>query len=109
MATQPGGVFRGRGRPASVVYRPEPDGYHDLLNALQLRLRLTPLADRVLQLAKANAPVDTGAYRDGLHIEQDSTDRVAVRVAGGTAYDVIVEANTGNLARALDAARAGQL
>ena len=35
----------------------------------------------------------------------DHTDRLVVRVAGSTDHDLVVEANTGNLARALDSAR----
>lgn len=61
-------------------------------------------AERVLSSAVGSAPVDTGAYRAGLHIEETHTDRLVVRVAGSTDHDWIVEARTGNLARALDAA-----
>lgn len=70
-----------------------------------IRDELTKRMERVLQVAQADAPVQTGAYRDSLHIVQETTDRAVVRVAGGTDHDWIVEANTGNLARSLDAAR----
>lgn len=59
---------------------------------------------QVLAKAEASAPVDTGAYRDSLHIEHVTTDRAVVRVVAGTDHAWIVEARTGNLARALDAA-----
>lgn len=62
-------------------------------------------ADAVLSAAQSSAPRDTGAYANGLHIEEDHTDRMVVRVAGSTDHDWIVEAQTGNLARALDAGR----
>jgi hypothetical protein len=80
-------------------------GMAALLKSGEVRGELTSRAEAVLRAAKASAPVATGAYRDGLHIVQDTTDRVAVRVAGGTDHDLVVEAKTGNLARALDAAR----
>lgn len=80
-------------------------GMRALLNSSEVRAELTKRAERVLSAAQSSAPVDTGAYKDGLHIEQATTDRAVVRVAGGTDHDWIVEANTGNLARALDAGR----
>lgn len=84
-------------------------GIGALLKSDGVRAELTKRAERVLAQAKSTAPYDesntTGPhYRDGLHIEQDTTDRAAVRIKGGTDHDWIVEARTGNLARALDAA-----
>lgn len=61
-------------------------------------------AERVLQVARANAPVATGAYRDSLAIEEDETDRTVVRVVSHDRKAMAVEARTGNLARSLDAA-----
>lgn len=78
----------------------------ELLGSEEVRAELTKRAERVLAAAKASAPVATGAYRDGLHIEQATTDRAVVRVRGNTDHDWIVEARTGNLARAIDAAGA---
>lgn len=79
-------------------------GIEELLKSDDVREELTRRAEAVLATAKANAPRVTGEYRDSLHIVQDTTDRAAVRVAGGTDHDWAVEANTGNLARALDSA-----
>lgn len=80
-------------------------GMAALLKSAEVRDALTQRAEKVLAKAKADAPVDTGAYRDSLHIEQATTDRAVVRISGGTDHDWIVEAKTGNLARALDAGR----
>jgi hypothetical protein len=80
-------------------------GMGALLKSSEVRGELTSRAERVLSAAKASAPRDTGAYADGLHIVQDTTDRAVVRVAGSTDHDWIVEHQTGNLARALDAGR----
>lgn len=79
-------------------------GMKELLNSSEVRTYVTNIAQDVLHEAIAHAPVKTGAYRDGLHIEQDTTDRVVVRVKGNTDHDWYVEAETGNLSRAMDAA-----
>lgn len=79
-------------------------GVKEVLNSSGTRSFLTTEAGKVLAAAQSSAPVDTGAYRAGLHIEQATTDRAVVRVAGGTDHDFVVEAKTGNLSRALDAA-----
>lgn len=79
-------------------------GMESMLKSSGVRSFLTERAERVLSAARDNAPVVTGEYRDGLHIEQVTTDRAVVRVAGSSDHDYGVEAQTGNLARALDAA-----
>lgn len=80
-------------------------GVGEVLKSAGVRADLTSRAERVLSAAQSSAPVKSGEYRDELHIIQDTTDRAVVRVSGGTDHDWIVEANTGNLARALDAGR----
>jgi hypothetical protein len=89
---------------AGITIKLSDIGMGELLNSDDVRSALTERAQQILAKAKADAPVDTGAYRDGLHIEQATTDRAVVRVSGSTDHDWIVEAKTGNLARALDAA-----
>lgn len=79
-------------------------GMAEVLKSAGVRADLTSRMERALSEAKANAPVASGDYRDGLHIVQATTDRAVVRIAGSTDHDFIVEAETGNLARALDAA-----
>lgn len=79
-------------------------GMAELLKSAGVRAALTARQERTLARAKATAPVATGAYRDSLHIEQATTDRAVVRVVSDSAHALVVEANTGNLARALDAA-----
>lgn len=83
-------------------------GMRQLLRDKGIVRDLTTRMERVLSTAKANAPVLTGAYRDGLHMEQvKHPSRVVVRVVGDTDHDLIVEANTGNLGRSLDQAKGG--
>lgn len=79
-------------------------GVEELLNSAAVRAECTSRAQRVLTAAQAGAPVASGEYRDGLRIVQDTTDRAVVRVTSVAPHAMVVEANTGNLARALDAA-----
>lgn len=80
-------------------------GMAALLKADDVRAALTARAERVLAAAKADPHDESGDYEEGLHIEQDTTDRVAVRVVSGDWKGHILEANYGILARALDAGR----
>nr|DAD75167.1 MAG TPA: type I neck protein [Siphoviridae sp. ctvGX2] len=65
-------------------------------------------AKRVLARARETAPVDTGAYRDGLTLEHKETaHRTVVRVVGHDKKTILVESKTGNLARAMSAAKGG--
>lgn len=79
-------------------------GVDELLKSSDVRDELTTRADRALTAARASAPVATGSYRASLHIEHDTTDRAVVRVVASVPYAINVEADTGTLARALDAA-----
>lgn len=79
-------------------------GVDDVLNSNDARSMLTDKAEAVLSAAQASAPVATGAYQASIHVEQDSTDRAVTRVVADAPHAMVVESNTGNLARALDAA-----
>lgn len=79
-------------------------GMAALLKSDAVRDELKSRAEKVLAQARESAPVETGAYRDSLTIVEDTTDRAAVRVTSTAPHGFIVEAATGNLARALDAA-----
>ena len=80
-------------------------GMGQMLGSGEVRALLTAKADAVAARAREGAPVDTGAYRASIEVVQDSTDRAVVRVVAGVPYALVVEADTGNLARALDAAK----
>ncbi len=63
-------------------------------------------AERALAIAQSTAPVATGDYREGLHIEHyEAAYRRTTRVVGDDAKTLLVESKTGNLARALKAAK----
>ena len=79
-------------------------GMGQLLRSDSVRGLLTSKAQRVLSAAKADPHDDTGAYENGLHIEQATTDRAVVRVVSGDYKGHILEARYGILSRALDQA-----
>lgn len=79
-------------------------GMAAMLKSAEVRAGLQGPAEAVLAAAKGGAPVATGAYRDSLHLVNDTTDRAVVRVVVGVDYGMLVEADTGNLARALGSA-----
>jgi hypothetical protein len=63
-------------------------------------------AERALAIAKSTAPVDTGSYRDQLHLEmRESQYRRVIRVVGSDPKTMLIESKTGNLARALKASK----
>jgi hypothetical protein len=75
-----------------------------LLKSDEVRAMLTEKAQPVLAAAQSTAPVRSGEYRGGLEIQQATTDRAVVRVTATAPYSLAVEAKTGILSRALDAA-----
>lgn len=58
-------------------------------------------AQAVLGRAQSGAPVASGAYRDNIHIITEHTDRMVKRVVADVDYALVVEADTGNMARSL--------
>lgn len=80
------------------------DGMNELLTDDGVRDYLRELGGRVLDRARDTAPVATGAYRDSLQMTDGTTDRAVVNIGSPLPYATRVEASTGHLARALDAA-----
>lgn len=58
-------------------------------------------AEEFASRARSSAPVEEGEYQASIHVEEAHTDRLVVRVVADVDYAMVVEANTGNLARAL--------
>lgn len=57
-------------------------------------------------IAKSTAPVDSGDYRDGIEIQhRESKYRRVTEVVATDPKSLLIEAKTGNLARALKAAK----
>jgi len=81
-------------------------GIKALLKSPEVAAELHRRAERVAAAARASAPVDTGAYLAGIEVfDEVHKDRVVSRVYAKAPHSHLVEANTGNLARSLDAAR----
>lgn len=89
---------------ADIRYKQNSAGIKALLNSGGVRSMLTGKAGPVLAAAQAGAPFASGEHRDSGHIVQDATDRAVVRVVFDSDHSLIVEANTGHIARSLDAA-----
>jgi len=88
---------------ARVKFKPNRAGFHELLTGPEMRAFLQSKADAGLAIAQANAPVDSGDYLDGLYAEViEHPSRLVGRVGGRDWKTLIIEADTGNLARALD-------
>jgi hypothetical protein len=70
-----------------VIFIPKP-----LLEIeLEKGLDMSSQAEKMAEIARANAPVDTGEYRDSIHVE---TDGEGSRVVAGTDHGVWVEIGT---------------
>ncbi|WP_169515674.1 HK97 gp10 family phage protein [Glaciibacter superstes] len=65
-------------------------------------------AEQVAAAARASAPVDTGDYRDSIHVEVVHTPfRVVAKVVADSDHAMLVESKHGTLSRALRAAGNG--
>lgn len=64
-------------------------------------------AEPVLAAIKDAAPVDSGEYRDKLHLERHLTDRAVVRIVAGADYGLAVEARDAPMAVGLNRSRRG--
>ncbi|MET4094568.1 HK97 gp10 family phage protein [Arthrobacter sp. UYCu712] len=66
------------------------------------------IAERGAAIARSTAPVDTGDYRDGIHVEVVRANRRNVAVIKSDDEKTMwIESETGNLARALGALKSG--
>lgn len=80
--------------------------FDELMNSAGVKAMTRRAAEKTLEYAKAHAPVDTGAYRDGLQIEEvKHAHRTTCMVVGHDSKTLLVESRTGNLAKALRKAR----
>lgn len=80
--------------------------FDEILQSAEIDDLSKAAAERALVVAKAQAPVDTHAYQRRLAVERRlSRYRAAWRVVGRDKKTMLVEAKTGNLARALKAAK----
>lgn len=77
-------------------------GLREVLRSEGMQQVLRDAAEPIAARARATAPVDSGEYRDSIHVETEVHRYVAVaRVVASDRKAPIIEAKTGNLARAL--------
>lgn len=80
--------------------------FDQIMNSAGMRAMTRGAAEKALGVAKANAPIDTGAYRDGLEVKAvQHAHRTTYMVVGTDAKTMLVESKTGNLRKALKAAK----
>lgn len=81
-----------------------PQFFKDILNSEGAAELCEMGANAVYEIAYGTAPVDSGAYRDGLKVVRSRTGtRVTGLVVGEDWKTLLVESQTGNLARAVRA------
>jgi hypothetical protein len=81
--------------------------FDEILKSAGVQQATKAAAERAANIARATAPVDTGAYRDGITLEEhDWKYRVGYLVVGHDPKTLLIESKTGNLARALKRAKA---
>lgn len=78
-------------------------GAREVLTSPGVRALLRQRAEAVAARARADAPVNTGDYRNSIGVEDATTDRAVVRVVARDRKALIIESKTGTLARALGA------
>lgn len=82
------------------------DFFRNILKSEAVDALCRASAERVLAEARAKAPVDTGDYRDHLHIEVvHHAYRDTYEVGSDSGHTLAVEARHGTLGRALRSAR----
>ena len=79
------------------------DGYFDELgNSAPVERIVVGAAEDAASVARSTAPVDSGEYRDSIHVEVDrAAHRVVAKVVASSDHSMLVESQTGNLSRAL--------
>lgn len=91
---------------AKPDFEPNQAFFDTVLRSPPVEVLVDEAAERALAAAKASAPEVTGGYKQNLHIEHhESKYRRSARVVGDLDYSMTVESRTGNLARAVKAAK----
>lgn len=78
-----------------------PAFFRDLGKSAGTRAQVVAAAEAIAADARANAPVDSGEYRDRIHVVVDETEyRVVARVVADAPHSLLVESRHGTLAQA---------
>ena len=83
-----------------------PAVFEQIMESANVQAMQAAAAQKVLSTAQANAPVDTGAYKKGLGMKKvKHAKRTSYIVEGTDPKTLLVESKTGNLRKALKAAK----
>ena len=83
-----------------------PAFFDQILQSAGVKALCNAKAQQALAIARSNAPVDTGDYRNGLAVEQvQHAHRTTYQVVGHDPKTMLIESKTQNLARALKAVK----
>lgn len=89
---------------ATERFRLNHAGMAEMLKSGEMAAEMHNRAESVASAARSAAPVDSGAYRGSIRVEDATTDRAVGRVIADVDYALVVEAKTRTLGTALDAA-----
>lgn len=62
------------------MFRPTRNGVEKVAQSEEIRRALRKVAEHQADEARRTAPVDTGAYRDSIHVEEDTSPDGRARV-----------------------------
>ncbi len=62
------------------MFRPTRNGVEKVAQSEEIRRALRKIAEAQADEARRTAPVDTGAYRDSIHVEEDTSPDGRARV-----------------------------
>ena len=62
------------------MFRPTRNGVEKVAQSEEVRRALRKIAEAQAEEARRTAPVDTGAYRDSIHVEEDTSPDGRARV-----------------------------
>lgn len=86
---------------AKAKIKPNSGGILSVLNSSEIVDALYEAAETIATRAQASAPVESGEYRDSIHVESgDGYDRPVAYVVADAEHSLAVEAKTANLLKA---------
>ena len=89
----------------AVVVKPLGRGIIAMMKEGWVASNMEERAERVAAAARESAPVATGEYRQSIKVVvEEHPERAAAHVTSDAPHAMLVEANTGNLLRALGSA-----
>ena len=93
-------------RNGDTTFEPNQGWFDTILKSQKVRALTKSTGSTALAAAKASAPVETGDYQRGIiQRSHDARFRPVEQIIGTDPKTMLIEAKTGNLARAVKAAK----